>query len=126
MSTNNLLSLVWRILDEEIKAINKASKNIIGGKLVYAKDKTFLVRHLSRNKQKLLIRFAEKITDKKLSDIDFRENQIDQLAVRIILRKYLGKIIFRIGFARFYFKLMSVNIYLNKNSSTIAELFSNS
>jgi len=43
--------------------------------------------------------------------------------MKIINNNYLGKIIFRIGFARFYFKLMSVNIYLNKNSSTIAELF---
>jgi hypothetical protein len=110
---NNLLPLTWRILDEEIKVINKAYGNVIGGKLVYAKDKTFLVRYLSRNKQKLLIRLAEKITDKKLSDIDFGENKIDQLKVRIILRKYLSKIIFRIGFARFYLRLMSVNIYIN-------------
>ena len=110
---NNFLPLTWRILDEEIKVINKAYGNVIGGKLVYEKDKTFLVRYLSRNKQKLLIRFAEKITHKKLSDIDFRENSIDQLKVRIILRKYLSKIIFKIGFVRFYLRLMSVNIYIN-------------
>jgi hypothetical protein len=110
---NNLLPLTWRILDEEIKVINKAYGNVIGGKLVYAKDRTILVRYLSRNKQKLLIRFAEKITEKKLSDIDFGENKIDQLKVRIILRKYLSKIIFRIGCARFYLRLMSVNIYIN-------------
>ena len=58
------------------------------------------------------IKNIEKITDKKLSDIDFGENKIDQLKVRIILRKYLSKIIFRIGFARFYLRLMSVNIYI--------------
>jgi hypothetical protein len=57
---NNLLPLTWRILDEEIKVINKAYGNVIGGKLVYEKDKTFLVRYLSRNKQKLLIRFGFK------------------------------------------------------------------
>ena len=109
----NLLPLTWRLLDEEIKIINDAYKSIVGGKLIYAKDRTFLIRYLSRNKKKLLVRLAEKITDKKLDDINFEENQIDQLKVRIILRKYLGKVIFRIGFVRFYLRLLSIKIYLN-------------
>ncbi len=109
----NLLPLTWRLLDEEIKIINDAYKSIVGGKLIYAKDRTFLIRYLSRNKKKLLVRLAEKITDKKLDDINFEENQIDQLKVRIILRKYLGKVIFKIGFVRFYLKLLSIKIYLN-------------
>ena len=109
----NLLRLTWRLLDEEIKVINDAYKSIVGGKLIYAKDRTFLIRYLSRNKKKLLVRLAEKITDKKLDDINFEENQIDQLKVRIILRKYLGKVIFKIGFLRFYLRLLSIKIYLN-------------
>ena len=109
----NLLPLTWRLLDEEIKIINDAYKSIVGGKLIYAKDRTFLIRYLSRNKKKLLVRLAEKITDKKLDDINFEENQIDQLKVRIILRKYLGKVIFKIGFVRFYLRLLSIKIYLN-------------
>lgn len=109
----NLLPLTWRLLDEEIKVINDAYKSIVGGKLIYAKDRTFLIRYLSRNKKKLLVRLAEKITDKKLDDINFEENQIDQLKVRIILRKYLGKVIFKIGFVRFYLRLLSIKIYLN-------------
>ena len=109
----NLLPLTWRLLDEEIKILNDAYKSIVGGKLIYAKDRTFLIRYLSRNKKKLLVRLAEKITDKKLDDINFEENQIDQLKVRIILRKYLGKVIFRIGFVRFYLRLLSIKIYLN-------------
>ena len=109
----NLLPLTWRLLDEEIKILNDAYKSIVGGKLIYAKDRTFLIRYLSRNKKKLLVRLAEKITDKKLDDINFEENQIDQLKVRIILRKYLGKVIFKIGFVRFYLKLLSIKIYLN-------------
>ena len=109
----NLLPLTWRLLDEEIKVINDAYKSIVGGKLIYAKDRTFLIRYLSRNKKKLLVRLAEKITDKKLDDINFEENQIDQLKVRIILRKYLGKVIFKIGFLRFYLRLLSIKIYLN-------------
>ena len=109
----NLLRLTWRLLDEEIKIFNNAYKSIVGGKLIYAKDRTFLIRYLSRNKKKLLVRLAEKITDKKLDDINFEENQIDQLKVRIILRKYLGKVIFRIGFVRFYLRLLSIKIYLN-------------
>ena len=109
----NLLPLTWRLLDEEIKILNDAYKSIVGGKLIYAKDRTFLIRYLSRNKKKLLVRLAEKITDKKLDDINFEENQIDQLKVRIILRKYLGKVIFKIGFVRFYLRLLSIKIYLN-------------
>ena len=109
----NLLPLTWRLLDEEIKVINDAYKSIVGGKLIYAKDRTFLIRYLSRNKKKLLVRLAEKITDKKLDDINFEENQIDQLKVRIILRKYIAKVIFKIGFVRFYLKLLSIKIYLN-------------
>ena len=109
----NLLPLTWRLLDEEIKILNDAYKSIVGGKLIYAKDRTFLIRYLSRNKKKLLVRLAEKITDKKLDDINFEENQIDQLKVRIILRKYLGKVIFKIGFLRFYLRLLSIKIYLN-------------
>jgi hypothetical protein len=109
----NLLPLTWRLLDEEIKIINDAYKSMVGGKLIYAKDRTFLIRYLSRNKKKLLVRLAEKITDKKLDDINFEENQIDQLKVRIILRKYLGKVIFKIGFVRFYLRLLSIKIYLN-------------
>ena len=109
----NLLPLTWRLLDEEIKVINDAYKSTVGGKLIYTKDRTFLIRYLSRNKKKLLVRLAEKITDKKLDDINFKENQIDQLKVRIILRKYLGKVIFKIGFLRFYLRLLSIKIYLN-------------
>lgn len=109
----NLLRLTWRLLDEEIKVINDAYKSTVGGKLIYTKDRTFLIRYLSRNKKKLLVRLAEKITDKKLDDINFEENQIDQLKVRIILRKYLGKVIFKIGFLRFYLRLLSIKIYLN-------------
>ena len=109
----NLLPLTWRLLDEEIKVINDAYKSTVGGKLIYTKDRTFLIRYLSRNKKKLLVRLAEKITDKKLDDINIEENQIDQLKVRIILRKYLGKVIFKIGFVRFYLRLLSIKIYLN-------------
>ena len=109
----NLLPLTWRLLDEEIKVINDAYKSVVGGKLIYARDRTFLIRYLSRNKKKLLVRLAEKITDKKLDNINFKENHIDQLKVRIILRKYLGKVIFKIGFLRFYLRLLSINIYLN-------------
>lgn len=109
----NLLKLTWRLLDEEIKVINNAYKSIVGGKLIYAKDRTFLIRYLSRNKKKLLVRLAEKITDKKLDDINFEENQADQLKVRIILRKYLAKVIFKMGFFRLYLRLLSIKIYLN-------------
>lgn len=109
----NLLQLTWRLLDEEIKVINNAYKSIVGGKLIYAKDRTFLIRYLSRNKKKLLVRLAEKITDKKLDDINFEENQADQLKVRIILRKYLAKVIFKMGFFRLYLRLLSIKIYLN-------------
>ena len=109
----NLLLLTWRLLDEEIKVINNAYKSIMGGKLIYAKDRTFLIRYLSRNKKKLLVRLAEKITDKKLDDINFEENQADQLKVRIILRKYLAKVIFKMGFFRLYLRLLSIKIYLN-------------
>lgn len=109
----NLLQLTWRLLDEEIKVINNAYKSIVGGKLIYAKDRTFLIRYLSRNKKKLLVKLAEKITDKKLDDINFEENQADQLKVRIILRKYLAKVIFKMGFFRLYLRLLSIKIYLN-------------
>lgn len=109
----NLLQLTWRLLEEEIKVINNAYKSIVGGKLIYAKDRTFLIRYLSRNKKKLLVRLAEKITDKKLDDINFEENQADQLKVRIILRKYLAKVIFKMGFFRLYLRLLSIKIYLN-------------
>ena len=98
--TGNLLRLSHRILDEEIKVMNKASRAVCGVKLIYAKDKTILVREYSRNRKKI-IRLAQYITNKKLSDINFQENQIDQLKVRIILRKYFGKIIFKIAFPRF-------------------------
>ena len=50
----NLLLLTWRLLDEEIKVINNAYKSIMGGKLIYAKDRTFLIRYLSRNKKNCL------------------------------------------------------------------------
>ena len=100
-----LMQLTWRLLDEEIKVLNDAYKSVVGGKLIYSKDKTFLVRLISREKRQLIIRFAEKITDKKLSEINFRENDSDQLKVRIILRKYLSKIIFKIGFAKFLIEL---------------------
>ena len=109
----NLLPLTWRLLDEEIKVINDAYKSVVGGKLIYARDRTFLIRYLSRNKKKLLVRLAEKITDKKLDDINFEENQADQLKVRIILRKYLAKVIFKMGFFRLYLRLLSIKIYLN-------------
>lgn len=110
---NKLFQLTWRLLDEEIKVFNDAYKSVVGGKLIYSKDKTFLVRLISRKKKQLIIRFAEKITDKKLSEINFRENDSDQLKVRIILRKYLSKIIFRIGFFRCLLRLKMLKIYLN-------------
>jgi hypothetical protein len=109
-----LLRLSWRLLDEEIEVINQAYKSVAGGKLVYAADKTLLVRFLSRNKVNLLIRFAEKITDKKLVDIDFRENQIDWLKVRIIIRKYLAKTVFKFAFIKFYADILQLRIFLNK------------
>ena len=110
---NKLFQLTWRLLDEEIKVFNDAYKSVVGGKLIYSKDKTFLVRLISREKRHLIIKFAEKITDKKLSEINFIENTSDQLKVRIILRKYLGKVIFKIGFFRLYLRLLSIKIYLN-------------
>jgi hypothetical protein len=96
----NLLRLSHRILDEEIKLMNQALRAVCGVQLIYAKDKTALVREYSRNRKKI-IRLAEYITGKKLSEINFEENQLDQLKVRIILRKYFGKIIFKIAFPRF-------------------------
>jgi hypothetical protein len=96
----NLLRLSHRILDEEIKVMNQALRAVCGVQLIYAKDKTALVREYSRNRKKI-IRLAEYITSKKLSEINFEENQIDQLKVRIILRKYFAKIIFKIAFPRF-------------------------
>jgi len=96
----NLLRLSHRILDEEIKLMNQALRAVCSVQLIYAKDKTALVREYSRNRKKI-IRLAEYITGKKLSEINFEENQIDQLKVRIILRKYFGKIIFKIAFPRF-------------------------
>lgn len=110
---NKLFQLTWRLLDEEIKVLNDAYKSVVGGKLIYSKDKTFLVRLISREKRQLIIRFAEKITDKKLDDINFEENQADQLKVRIILRKYLAKVIFKMGFFRFLLRLKMLKIYLN-------------
>jgi len=110
---NRLFQLTWRLLDEEIRIFNNAYKLVVGGKLIYSKDKTFLVRLISREKRHLIIKFAEKITDKKLSEINFRENDSDQLKVRIILRKYLSKIIFKIGFFRFLLRLKMLKIYLN-------------
>ena len=96
----NLLRLSHRILDEEIKVMNQASRASCGVQLIYAKDKTKLVREYSRNRKKI-IRLAEYITGKKLSEINFQENQLDQLKVRIILRKYFSKIIYKIAFPRF-------------------------
>ena len=46
-------------------------------------------------------------------DMLIRENDSDQLKVRIILRKYLSKIIFKIGFFRFLLRLKMLKIYLN-------------
>ena len=110
---NKLFQLTWRLLDEEIKVLNEAYKSVVGGKLIYSKDKTFLVRLISREKRQLIIKFAEKITDKKLSEINFNENDSDQLKVRIILRKYLSKLIIKIGFLRFLLRLRMLKIYLN-------------
>lgn len=114
IQTNKLFQLTWRLLDEQIQVFNKAYKEVVGGKLLYSKDKTHLIRFISREKKGLIIRLAQKITDKKLSEIDFKENTIDQLKVRIILRKYLSKIIFKIGFFRFLMRLKILNIYLYK------------
>jgi hypothetical protein len=111
IQTNKLFKLTWRLLDEQIQVFNKAYKEVVGGKLLYSKDKTHLIRFISREKKGLIIRLAQKITDKKLSEIDFRENTIDQLKVRIILRKYLSKIIFKIGFFRFLMRLKILKIY---------------
>lgn len=110
---NKLFQLTWRLLDEEIKVFNDAYKSVIGGRLIYSKDKTFIVRLISREKKQLIIKLAEKITDKKLSEINFSKNNSDQLKVRIILRKYLSKIIFKVGFFRFLLRLKMLNIYLN-------------
>ena len=96
----NLLRLSHRILDEEIKLMNQALRAVCGVQLIYAKDKTALVREYSRNRKKI-IRLAEYITGKKLSEINFEENQLDQLKVRIILRKYFAKTVFKIAFPRF-------------------------
>jgi len=110
----NLLRLSHRILDEEIKLMNKALRAVCGVQLIYAKDKIALVREYSRNRKKI-IRLAEYITGKKLSEINFEENQIDQLKVRIILRKYFGKIIFKIAFPRF---LDLINLMKNFSAFT--------
>lgn len=115
IQTNKLFQLTWRLLNEQIQVFNKAYKEVVGGKLLYSKDKTHLIRFISREKKGLIIRLAEKITDKKLSEIDFKENTIDQLKVRIILRKYLFKIFFKIGFFRFLMRLKMLNIYFYKN-----------
>ena len=96
----NLLRLSHRILDEEIKVMNRALRASCGVQLIYAEDKTAIVREYSRNRKKI-IRLAQYITSKKLSEINFQENQIDQLKVRIILRKYFAKIVFKIAFPRF-------------------------
>ena len=96
----NLLRLSHRILDEEIKVMNQALRATCGVQLIYAKDKTAIVREYSRNRKKI-IRLAQYITSKKLSEINFEENQLDQLKVRIILRKYFAKIVFKIAFPRF-------------------------
>ena len=88
----NLLRLSHRILDEEIKVMNRALRASCGVQLIYAEDKTAIVREYSRNRKKI-IRLAQYIT--------FQENQIDQLKVRIILRKYFAKIVFKIAFPRF-------------------------
>lgn len=113
------MQLTWRLLDEEIKVFNNAYKSVVGGKIIYANDKTFLIRCISRQKKKLLVRFAEKITDKKLANIDFTENNIDQLKVRIVLRKYLSKLVFKIGFTRFLLRLKMVNIYLTTKNNNL-------
>lgn len=114
-----LMQLTWLLLNEEIKVFNDAYKSVIGGKLIYANDRTLLIRFISRQKKNLLVRLAEKITDKKLEDIDFTENNIDQLKVRIILRKYLGKLVFKIGFTRFLLKLKMANIYLTTKNNNL-------
>ena len=81
----DLFRLSWRILDEEIKIFNKATRKALGVQTIYAKDKVFWIRKYSRN-PKILLRLAQYITDKKLDKIDFSENSIDQLKVRIILK----------------------------------------
>ncbi len=115
----NLLRLSHRILDEEIKVMNRALRASCGVQLIYAQDKTKLIREYSRDRKKI-IRLAEYITSKKLPEINFKENQIDQLKVRIILRKYFAKIVFKIAFPRF------LNLIdLIKNFSTTFQFLQN-
>lgn len=95
-----LMRLTWRLLDEEIKVFNRASRTACGIQLFYARDKTLIVRFLSRHKFKFLTRLALWITSKKLGEIVFSENHIDQLKVRIIIRKYLSKILLRAAILR--------------------------
>lgn len=106
-----LMQLARRLLDEEIKTFNNTHKLITTNKLINkdkiidANDKAILINFISNQKKKLLVRFAEKITDKKLANIDFTENNIDQLKIRIFLGKYLGKLVYKIGFAKFLIEL---------------------
>lgn len=95
-----LLRLSHRILKEEIKVFNDASRVSCGVQLIYVKDRTFWIREYSRSREEI-IKIAEEITEKKLVDINFKENQIDQLKVRIGLRKFFSKKIFEVGFLRF-------------------------
>jgi hypothetical protein len=111
-TTNNqsilLFNLAHRILNEELAILNSAAKASIGIKLLYAKEKHLFVRHYSRDKKKI-IRLAEWITLKKLSEINFSENQIDQLKVRIVLRKFMMKLILRVALLRINSLLAIIN-----------------
>jgi len=91
-----LFNLAHRILDEEIAVLNCAAKSSLGIKLIYAKEKHLFVRHYTKNKNKL-IRLAECVTSKKLPDINFTENQIDQLKCRIMLRKFMMRLLLRVS-----------------------------
>jgi hypothetical protein len=103
ISTNKqliaLCNLTHRLLGEEVKTLNSASRTALGIQLIYAKEKCFFVRYYSQDKRKT-IRLSEWITGKKLSDIDFAENSLDQLKVRIILRKFLMKLLLKAALLR--------------------------
>lgn len=102
-----LMQLAWKLLDEEVEVLNLASRKSIGIKLVYKNDKINFIRLISRKKKQLLVRLAEKIVEKKITQIDLRENQIDQLKVRIIIRKYLSKLLLKFALLKLY-KLLQI------------------
>lgn len=96
-----LQNLAVRIFNEEIKIFNSAFKDVSGMKAFDSYDNLLSRRNICRsfhNKRhsetaNKIRKIAKDITDKTLSEIDFRENTLDQLKIRIKLREFFSVIL---------------------------------